>query len=273
MTTRQRGWLLPPAAIMLLAGVFLGRNLTDIIFPSAACVMALLAAIILKGSGRFIASIVFCLALGVFSGSCAFHPALPEEAEYNIHGVISDEVTRGSFGQVRVYLCDVTLDGRPLSGGAYWTYYTEEAADNLLPGKAVSFRASLYHPRGADNPDSFNFRESLLQRGVTVGLYGSEAILVGEPDHFSFFGSVAALRHCLSVSLVSSLGEETGSYASALLLGMRSLVPAEDREAFSRLGIAHILSVSGFHTGVLVGALAALFHLLRLRPSIPVFCW
>ena len=51
---------------------------------------------------------------------------------------------------------------------------------------------------------------------------------------------------------------------------MRSLIPSEDRQAFSNLGIAHILSVSGFHVGVLIGVLAVLFRLLRLRQGIRI---
>ena len=60
------------------------------------------------------------------------------------------------------------------------------------------------------------------------------------------------------------MGEEAGGYTSALLLGTRSLIPSEDRAAFAKLGIAHILSVSGFHTGVLVmlQALSALGSLV-----------
>ena len=53
-------------------------------------------------------------------------------------------------------------------------------------------------------------------------------------------------------------------YASAMLLGVRSLLPREDRTAFSRLGIAHLLSVSGFHVGILIALLAPAFRLLRL---------
>ena len=64
------------------------------------------------------------------------------------------------------------------------------------------------------------------------------------------------------------MGEETGGYTSALLLGNRSLVPSEDRAAFARLGIAHVLAVSGFHTGVLVFLLSGLFRLLKLRPRV-----
>lgn len=265
MTPRQRGWLLPPAAIILVAGIFVGRNTDRLAFPICALLLSLAAALLLRGRLRFAACLAFSLALGVFAGSVAFHPSLPEEKDYAVRAVVSDEISTGSFGQYRVCLCDVTLDGTPFSGGAYWTFYTNGEIPDLLPGRSVSFTASLYHPRGSVNPDGYNFRESLLQRSITVCLYGKENLTVGDADSFSFFGTVASLRHSLSVSLRETLGEETGSFASALLLGMRSLIPSEDRQAFSRLGIAHILSVSGFHVGVLIGALAGLFRLLRLK--------
>ena len=265
MTVRQRGWLLPPASLSLVAGVFWGRNTENLLLPAVACVLALLDVFLLSGRFRFAACLAFSLALGVCAGCMAYHPVLPPENEYDVCGVISDEMSSGSFGQYRFHLRDVTLDGQPLSGGAYWTFYADEAPDDLLPGKAVSFSASLYHPRSADNPGDYDFRESLLQQGMTVGLYGKSGLSVRNADSFSFYGTVAALRHTLSVSLRNALGEETGSYASALLFGMRSLIPSEDRKAFSNLGIAHILSVSGFHVGLLIGALAALFRLLRFR--------
>ena len=270
MTKRQRGWLLPPAAAALVAGVFLGRNTAEILFPLCALLLAASSAFLLKGLPRFTACVLACFTLGVCAGCHAFHPVLPAENEYDVRGIISDEVTTGSFGQYRLYLSDVELDGRPLRGGAYWTFYSNDAQSDLVPGKAVSFRASLYYPRGAVNPGGYNFRESLLQRGVTVGLYGKENLAASEPDHFSFAGTVAAVRHSLSASLRRSLGEETGSYAAALLLGMRSLIPSEDRQSFSNLGIAHILSVSGFHVGVLIGVLAALFRLLKLRQGVRI---
>lgn len=270
MTVRQRGWLLPPAALILVAGVFLGRNTEAIFLPVVGCFLALLAVLLLKGRGRFAACLVFSLALGTAAGCIAFHPVLPSEGDYTVHAVISDDVSLGSFGQVRVYLSDVLLNDRPLNGGAYWTFYSDDECSGLQPGKSVFFNASLYHPGGAENPDGYNFRETLLQRGVTVGLYGCDHLIIQEPDHFSLSGKTAAIRHQISDSLIAALGEETGSYAAAFLLGRRSLIPSEDREAFTRLGIAHILSVSGFHVGLLISALAALFRLLRLRPSVRI---
>ncbi len=274
MTRRQRGWLLPPAAAALLAGVFVGRITDRAVYPFCAVLIAFLAVFLLRGRLRFAACIALSLVLGVFTGSLAFHPSLPDEGEYTVSGVISDEVTTGSFGQYRLYLSDVSLNGYPYSARAYWTFYAhDELPSGLLPGKAVSFSASLYHPGGAVNPDGYNFRETLLQRGVTVCLYGNDRLLVGDPERFSFSGTVAAVRHRIAASLQDALGEETGAYASALLLGMRSLIPSEDRQAFADVGIAHILTVSGFHVGILIGALAALFRLLRLRQGLRVFLY
>ena len=270
MTSHQRGWLLPPAAIALLAGVFLGRNTENCLLPLLACICALAAVLLLRGRLRFAACIAASLALGACAGCFSFHPALPAEGSYQVRGVICDEVTSGAFGQHRLYLCDVTLDGRPLSGRAYWTFYDSEENSDLEPGKSVAFSASLYYPHGAVNPEGYNFRETLLQRGVTVCLYGKDNLEVCEADHFSFYGAVASLRHRISVSLRETLGEETGSYAAALVLGMRSLIPSEDRKAFADLGIAHILSVSGFHVGILIGILALLFRLLRLKQKIRI---
>lgn len=270
MTQRQRGWLILPASLLLVCGVFVGRNTSDVLFPFIACIPALVAIPLLKRKGRFIACLSFSFVLGVTSGCSAFHPSLPAEDTYAVRGIVSDEITTGSFGQYRVYLSDITLNDHAFSGGAYWTFYTDEPVSELSAGKSVSFRASLYHPAGAVNPGGYNFREYLLQRGVLIGLYGNDSLIVSEPDFFSPAGWIASLRHRLSSSLVHTLGDETGAYASALLLGMRSMIPLEDRQSFSRLGIAHILSVSGFHVSILIGLLAALFRLLRLRPRLRI---
>ena len=271
MTARQRAWLLPPAAVFLIAGILLGRNTVSPPLPWLACIAALAAIFLLQGRLRFAACMILSMALGAAAGQIAWHPSLPAEDDYEVHGILSDDVRHGNYGQVRTILTDVTLNGRPLSSAAYWSFYINEETDfpdDFIPGKEVSFRASLYYPSGADNPDGYDFREELLRRGVTVCLYGYENLMVSAPSSFSFAGAAASLRARITNALLERMGEEAGGYTAALLLGQRSLVPSEDRAAFSRLGIAHILSVSGFHTGILILLLSGLFRLLRLRSSV-----
>ena len=271
MTARQRAWLLPPAVLFLITGILLGRSMASPLLSWLSCLPALAAVILLRDWFRFAACMILCMTLGASAGQMAWHPSLPAEGDYEVRGVISDEIRYGNYGQIRTVLSNVFLNGRPLSSGAYWTFYIDEdevLSADFIPGREVSFSASLYYPSGSSNPDGYDFREELLRRGVTVCVYGRDGLAVSVPSEFSFAGASASLRARLTSALVERVGEEAGGYTAALLLGQRSLVPSEDRAAFSRLGIAHILAVSGFHTGVLVLLLSGLFRLLRLRPSV-----
>ena len=118
MTARQRAWLLPPAVLFLIAGILLGRGMASPLWPWLACLPAVGAIVLLRGKFRFAACMVLCLTLGAAAGQMAWHPYLPAEGDYEVRGVISDEITEGRFGQVRVFLSDVSLNGRPLSSGA-----------------------------------------------------------------------------------------------------------------------------------------------------------
>lgn len=270
MNIRQRSWLLPAATLLLIIGVLIGRRSDSPWYAVIACVPFLFVVILSKGWLRWTGCLLLAAALGAASASLAWHPTVPPEGDYEVTGVISSEVRTGTFNQLRMDLSDVTLNGTPFSAGAYWSFYADEdfSADDLQPGRMVSFRAELYYPDDADNPDDYDFREDLLRRGITVGLYGDEGLAVSDPAGFSFAGFTASLRHRLTQELIARMGEENGGYTAALLFGQRSLIPLEDREAFSRLGIAHILSVSGFHVGILVSILAFLFRLLHLKPGV-----
>ncbi len=270
MNKRERGWLLPPMAVLLALGILLGR-ITDRFWPSAlGCVFTLAAVCICRNktrfrsvSARFVALLAFAFCLGSLCGQIAFHPVLPEERTCGVTGIVSDEIRPGPNGQYRTVLTHVTLDGEPVSSGAYWSFYTDAFPEGLCPGVQVSLYGDIWHPDGASNPDGYDFREELLRRGVTFGVYGYGDLAVS-PAPFTLAGFTASLRADIAARLTEAMGEEAGGYAATMLLGLRSMVSGEDREAFSRLGIAHVLAVSGFHTGILVAFLAFLFRLFRV---------
>ena len=268
MNSRLRGWLLPPFAVCLACGILLGRSASSVWGGAAALLLALPACFLLRGRGRFAALLAAALALGCLRGYTAFHPSLPPEGTYLVEGVVTDEVQSVESRRIRTFLSHVKLNGEPCSSGAYWSFYADEIPEGLVPGQAVRFEGSLYHPSGASNPHDYDFREELLRRHASVGLYGAGELTCSAPGFFSFPGFTARLRHRIGVRLTEALGPEAGGYASAMILGSRSMIAREDRAAFSRLGIAHVLSVSGFHVGILVSALALIFRLLHLPQRI-----
>lgn len=260
---RPSPWLLPSAAVALSAGILIGRVSAVLPWALLALCCALAAAILLHGRMAALLA-VFC-ALGCSLGTAAYHPTLPAEGYCTISGVITEDI-RVDDGHVRTSLRSVTLNGERFSAGAYWSFYLledESFPADIQPGRRVTFSGNVYHPSGADNPGGYDFREYLLQKHMTIGVYGRDSLAVTDaPWHLA--GQAAALRARLANGLIRVMGDEAGPWAATMLLGCHSLTPQDDRDAFARLGIAHILTVSGLHVGVLAGLLALLFRQLHL---------
>ncbi len=260
---RRMDWLLPWGTLLLMCGIWLGRRL-DSMLPAALGLALCLAAVGICPRLRLGTLAVTAVVVGAMMGQAAYHPAMPDEGDYSVCGTISREVSLGDKGQVQTVLSSVTLDGKDWPD-AYWTYYPPdgEMPDWLTPGARVQMTARVYHPSGNENPGGFNFAEYLFQRGVRFGIYGAADLHPAEAV-FSLRGGAARIRHDLTEALMAVMGEESGAYAAAMLLGNQDFIPEDERQALRDLGIAHVLSVSGFHTGVLVMLLSLLMKPLPI---------
>lgn len=253
----------------MMAGIALGFQAPTSAMPML-CVSAALAGLLLLGRRRTRAAgcLLLTFLLGAALGIRTANPTLPPEGDAQVTGVVAGEVDfRAEKGQVRVILRDVMLNGERIASGAYWTYYLkadENIPDFLTPGARISMTAEVYHPQGQRNPHGYDFRQALRQKNILIGLYGA-AKLQALPDGLSLYGLAARFNHRMAQTLRDVCGEKAGQLASAVLLGMRDEVPDEEQEQFRRLGIAHILSVSGFHVGVLVALLALLIMPVKHR--------
>ncbi len=78
-------------------------------------------------------------------------------------------------------------------------------------------------------------------------------------------GFGTAIRNRASQALDRRLGTQAG-VASALVLAERDGIPRELWDAFARSGTAHLLSISGFHVGVIAALLSAMLSAAGLPP-------
>lgn len=253
---RLTAFVLPSCLAAQIAGILLGRMAVSAIPAWIALALAGGAGILLRRR-RIIAGLIAVCAVGMIGGYHAYHPAAPKEGTCVIRGVVCDEITHGDNGQIKTRLCAVTLDGAPAPSDAYWSCYPAEVPAELIPGCTVTFTGRAYVPRGAENPDGFDFGEYLLGQGMRFGVYGHGELTISAEIR-TFRGVLAGFRHMLAERLCAVMGEEAGSYAAAMLLGAKQRIPIDDRKAFSRTGAAHVLVVSGFHVGVLAALLERL---------------
>lgn len=223
--------------------------------------LSLLTALLLHKTDRkcIAGMMAAALFLGMLLAGLAENPALPPAQSYRVQGVLKQDARLREDGSAACYLEHaVLLDDAGKSYSlrrVYWTYTPEEEAP-FLPreGERVSFSARLYHPRGQNNPYGFDFRLFLLQKGALAGVSGA-----GKPETLDHPGrGVYSLfyqgRKYLQGRMHAIFGAQS-ALPETLLLGERENLPEETQRGFSDAGVAHLLSVSGLHVGLLAQAL------------------
>ncbi|MBQ4066587.1 MAG: ComEC/Rec2 family competence protein [Clostridia bacterium] len=87
----------------------------------------------------------------------------------------------------------------------------------------------------------------------------AESVAVTGEAGFSLTYGAKRLNSSLSRILTKSLSEEEGGFAATLLLGNKSNLSPTVKRDFSRLGISHILAISGMHITILCTMVSRLF--------------
>ena len=111
------------------------------------------------------------------------------------------------------------------------------------------------------------FRSERPDGSVAVYLSASSVEELGaHPDMVPWTDRVrSSIRGRAALALERRLGAQAG-VASALVLAERDGIPRELWDAFARSGSAHLLSISGFHVGVIAALLGGLIALAGRPP-------
>jgi competence protein ComEC len=234
-----------------VVGVYLG----SLLFPPpyvliAASVLALLTAVLWRRRALVLWG---GLCAAVLIGGLAWH-----------HFAVSEPTLRDSGGQTVVIEGEVAQDPHYGDYGSWFSLSAEHLyagdSDEEVSGKVLVYTDVLSSYSQGDalriagvvqplstitNPD---YRASLQRQGFVGTMSDPDIELLRRSWLFSF-------RDRLARSISSALPEPQASLAQGLLLGMRSHMPDEVREAFSRTGTSHILAVSGFHLAIIGGTI------------------
>lgn len=160
---------------------------------------------------------------------------------------------------------------RPASGRLL--VFVREGRGGFLTGDRVRFVARLRAPENFGLPGEFDYRRHLAYRGVFVTAFVPRTdgiVLMREAVAFP----VARRLDRLAVAAADFIRQRfpaEGGILGALLIGERGGVSDATEDAYARAGVNHILSISGFHVGVIAIALCqVLFRLLAAAGSLPL---
>ncbi len=142
--------------------------------------------------------------------------------------------------------------------------------DDLAPGDRITVLAQLLTPPPPAAPGSFDYQRQAWFEGIgAVGFaYGTVRTHEREPSEPSWSEAWAELRHAATRRILDALPGARGAIAAALMTGHQGAIPAEAIEAMRDSGLAHLLSISGLHIGLIAGIL-----LFGLRAGFALVPW
>ncbi|MFH1102317.1 MAG: DNA internalization-related competence protein ComEC/Rec2 [Pseudomonadota bacterium] len=236
------------------------------------------------GKGALFSPIILFISLGYLSIQPWVSPRFPSHhiteffgpAAYKIIGVVESE-PKETDDKTIVVLEAVCI--RPMDGdsddfksthGKIRTTIRGEPKE-IHPGDTVSIVTKIRPPKNFNNPGGFNYGRYLSFEGIwaTAYLYSERMVVLARSPKKGIMPGVGSLRREISdrIDQLDLQQKDSGAkeILKALLIGYRSEIPSDLREAFNRTGTSHILAISGLHVGIVAGGAFFIFSWVLSR--------
>lgn len=122
-------------------------------------------------------------------------------------------------------------------------------------GKTCTLKGSLTLPSSQRNENGFNYRKNLENKSI-YWLFSIEDLnLTNCKKESDFLFLLKQLREKGTLWITKHFSETSIPVAEALIFGERGMMDENLQTAYQRLGIIHLLAISGSHVVVLIGIL------------------
>lgn len=260
----SRPLLIPLLSMMagLSTAYLTGRFLpSSLLFPLPGAALIFLFA---KNRIPFLAAISLCFFVW---GDLALKPLLAPELHAAaiarhaddepriIEGVIDERPEwRETGGKIAVRVTRLFLGGKAVPVVGRLLVQVGEGRGELLTGDLVRFESRIRRPRNFGVPGEFDYVRYLALREIHATAFVPEAsrmVLIRSGIRYPVRHYIDSIASDLGRRISEAVPGEDGAVLRAMLLGDSGGIPDSLRDMYSRTGVNHILSISGFHLGVL----------------------
>ncbi len=143
----------------------------------------------------------------------------------------------------------------------------------LVSGDRIMFESRIREPHNFYNPGGFDYKRHLAFQGVWATAFSSleSVTILSEISRNGSGNWIDRVREQLHELIDTTPAGEHRGVLAALILGEKARLSPETTLAFQRVGIGHLLAISGLHIGIVA---ATVFYLLSgILSRIPRLLW
>lgn len=133
----------------------------------------------------------------------------------------------------------------------------KDRLSHIEPGMACELTGSLEEPKHSTVPGTFDYNEYLYRQHIHWNYSVTSIQNCSEPANFRY--KLLSLRKYIISFTNALLPPNTAGIVQALTVGDRFYVEDEVLHAYQKLGVVHLLAISGLHIGILT---AGLFYIM-----------
>jgi competence protein ComEC len=138
----------------------------------------------------------------------------------------------------------------------------------LAYGDRLRVTGRMAHPA---EYDTFSYADYLARQGVFSLMTNASLEILGRGEGIAFYQSLYSFKLHLQGIIAQNLPEPQAALLTGILLGNERGMDKDLADAFSRVGAAHIIAISGFNMALISGLVQRLFSHFIKREKLAAF--
>lgn len=136
----------------------------------------------------------------------------------------------------------------------YFQTLDEKVNHSIRAGTTCVVKGELVKPNQPRNENAFNYPKYLYHNNIHW-VYEATHLTDCVDDQMKWTDSIRNIRHIFLQKIDDNYPPQLAPYAKALLFGDRQSFDDDIYTTYQKLGIVHLLAISGLHVGLFVGML------------------
>jgi|GEM_PF-4044052 len=137
-------------------------------------------------------------------------------------------------------------------------YFVLEYGDN------IELKGFLTEPQ--DDGSGFSYKNYLKSKGIDFLMYSPKIYITPNKNSGSIFlKAIINLRRRILDSIENVFSEPFSSFIAGLLIGMRKGISPDIMQNFNKVGLTHILAISGWNITIIISFASGLFSFFGRR--------